>query len=122
MVTRGNSNDSEGTTTSPDLGLKIQILRRRDEFIDVFRSEQELRFKGVRVPFTSSRSYLIALYLAVQVLYMRTTKADLMPAIKEAKTVEEFQMVFFELEEFLYDKGYTRPRLFSDLKSPERID
>lgn len=123
--------DDTVTTNSPDELLKIQVLIRRAEANDALRAEEERLYKFNKEPLPGRyQSYLMALWREIQTGYeeSRGYRLDEGDPLKlgfhlytRDITFERLRRLHTEIERYLYEKGVTKYKQFSDPKSPERM-
>lgn len=127
-----NWGDEKVTTSGPDELLKVQILIRRAEANDALRVEEERIYQNNvdRRP-GRYKSYLLALWREIAAGYEAANKRRLDEGdplgngsnlYSQDLGFEQLRQIHSEIESYLYQKGFTKPREHPDPKDKANIE
>lgn len=132
MSVNVNWGDDSVTTMGPDELLKVQVLIRRAEANDALRIEEEKIYQNnsLRRP-GRYQSYLLALWREISAGYTENKGADKRLDRGDPLGIgcnlyspdadfEQLRALHDEIEGYLYDKGFTKPRQHLAMKDPRR--
>ena len=112
-------------TMSPDALLKWNLIIVRSELLDTMRYHEEKYGKGKLVGPEKVRSYINRLYREIKQGYAKHDEkeaAKIQSQINNAETLEQLQEAFDKIDSYLYNKGFIRPREFSDPLDPRNTE
>lgn len=124
--------DDNVTTTGADELLKVQVLIRRAEANDALRNEEQRIYQNnVNRPTGRYRSYLLSLWREISAGYIaakngktRLDRGDPLGSgvnlYTEDITFEQLRALHDEMESYLYEKGFTKPRQHLSMTDPRR--
>jgi len=127
-----NWGDESVTTTGADELLKVQVLIRRSEANDALRAEEERIYQnGVDRRPGRYRSYLLALWREIGAGYIAArgeeNRLDYgdpigrgMNLYTENVTFEQLRRIHDAIEDYLYEKGFTKPKQHLAMTDPRR--
>jgi hemolysin activation/secretion protein len=115
---------SEDTTQtrSPEEWMMINRVFIRTEMLDAIRIAEEKYHKGKAIGPDKTRAQISRMYREIKQSYIKSGREDLQPLIDEAETFQELLLLADKVDEFLYDKGFIRPKEYLDPKDPRNID
>ncbi len=109
-------------TRSPEEFIMINRVFIRQEMLDAIRIAEEKYHKGKAIGPDKTRSYISRMYREIKQSYIKSGREDLQPAIDNAETFQELLLLADEVDAFLYDKGFIKPKEYLDPKDPRNID
>lgn len=112
----------ESQTTSPEELLKLGMVWIRTEMLDAIRTAEEKYHKGKAISPDRVRAYISRMYREVKQGYIKSKREDLQPLLDKAETFEELLLLADRVDEYLYDKGFIRPKEYIDPKDPRNME
>jgi ribosomal protein S8 len=110
--------DDTTQTRSPEDLLKLGMVFIRAEMLDAIRNAEEKYHKGKAIGPDKTRAYISRMYREIKQGYIKSGRPDLQPLLDEAETFMELLKLADKVEEYLYDKGFIRPKEYTDPKDP----
>jgi hypothetical protein len=107
-------------TYSPDDLLKWYLVQIRNDMFEILSIDIEKYRKGANIPKEKSRRAVNRMYWEIKQGFVKSGKPDLQAQIDEAKSFDELRACADEIDSYLYDKGFIRPKQFMDPKDPRR--
>ena len=110
--------DEATQTRSPEELLKLGMVFVRADMLDAIRIAEEKYHKGKAIGPDKTRANISRMYREIKQGYIKSGRPDLQPEIDNAETFQELLKLADKVEEYLYDKGFIRPKEYIDPKDP----